>query len=143
MAQTALVTGAASGIGRAIALGLLRAGISVAGVDRSEEWLKEVAAAGNGLAGRFVPILADLEVAGACERAVADAERALGPIDALVNNAGIGQGSIRRQHRDWSIKFWEITPEHWQTFLTVNATAPVLLASSLSASAASATKTTK
>lgn len=128
---TAIVTGAASGIGRALVLGLLGAGVNVAGVDRSAEWLAEVARAAEGLKGRFVSILADLAEHGACDRAVEQAERALGPIEALVNNAGIGQASVRPGHREWPIKFWEISPEQWQTFLAVNATAPLMMARAL------------
>ncbi|HET6183788.1 MAG TPA: SDR family NAD(P)-dependent oxidoreductase [Acetobacteraceae bacterium] len=128
MEKTAIVTGAASGIGRAIALGLLGAGINVAGVDRSAEWLAEVARAAEGLKGRFVSILADLAEPGACDKAVAQAEGALGAIEALVNNAGIGQASVRPGQPRWPIKFWEITPEQWQLFLAVNATAPLMMA---------------
>ena len=126
--QTAFVTGAASGIGRAIALGLLREGHAVAGVDREPAWLDGLAGAARGLPGRFVPIRADLAVAGACDRAVDDAERALGRIDALVNNAGVGQGAVRPDQRNNPIRFWEVTPEQWQRFVAVNATAPLMMA---------------
>jgi NAD(P)-dependent dehydrogenase (short-subunit alcohol dehydrogenase family) len=128
MAETAIVTGAGSGIGRAIALGLLGAGIGVAAVDCEPRWLDELSGLARDLPGRLTPIVADLAEAGACERAVRQAERALGPIEALVNNAGIGQGAVRSDQRRNPIRFWEITPEQWQRFLAVNATAPLLMA---------------
>ena len=46
----------------------------------------------------------------------------------LVNNAGIGQSSIKADQRRNPLRFWEITPEQWQRFLSVNATGPILMA---------------
>jgi NAD(P)-dependent dehydrogenase (short-subunit alcohol dehydrogenase family) len=126
--QTAIVTGAASGIGRAITLGLLREGHDVAGVDREPAWLDNLASAARGLSGRLTPVQADLAEADACDRAVDEAERALGRIDVLVNNAGVGQGTIRPDQRRNPIRFWEVTPEQWQRFVAVNATAPLMMA---------------
>ncbi len=126
--QTAIVTGAGSGIGRAITLGLLREGLDVAGVDREAAWLDDLVGAARNLSGQFTPIRADLAEAGACDGAVDAAERALGRIDVLVNNAGVGQGSVRPDQRRNPIRFWEITPEQWQRFVAVNATAPLMMA---------------
>ncbi len=126
--HTVIVTGAASGIGRAITLGLLREGLDVAGIDREPTWLDDLAGAARDLPGRFAPIRADLAEEGACEAAVETAARALGPVTALVNNAGIGQGAVRADQRRNPIRFWEITPEQWQRFLAVNATAPLMMA---------------
>jgi NAD(P)-dependent dehydrogenase (short-subunit alcohol dehydrogenase family) len=49
-------------------------------------------------------------------------------IDVLVNNAGIGQASIKADARRSPIRMWDVTPEQWQRFLTVNATAPIMMA---------------
>ncbi len=126
--QVAIVTGAGSGIGRAITLGLLGAGVDVAGVDREPDRLEEVAGTARGGAGRFAPIRADLAEPGECERSVVAAQQALGPIEILVNNAGIGQGAVRADRRRNPIRFWEVTPEQWARFVAVNATAPLLMA---------------
>jgi len=51
-----------------------------------------------------------------------------GRIDVLINNAGIGQASIRDNARLSPIRFWEVAPEQWSRFLAVNATAPIMMA---------------
>jgi 3-oxoacyl-[acyl-carrier protein] reductase len=87
--QVAVVTGAASGMGRATARLFAAEGARVAAVDRTADDVRalvdEVVAAG----GEMVAIGADLADPDAPARAVADAREALGPIDILVNNAGI------------------------------------------------------
>jgi NAD(P)-dependent dehydrogenase (short-subunit alcohol dehydrogenase family) len=130
MTQTTILTGAASGLGRAMAFGLLGAGIDVAAVDRHEPLLHELAgvAAEQRLPGALQTITADLSEEDSFTT-IADAALArFGGIDALVNNAGIGQASVRADQRRNPIRFWEITPEQWHRFVAVNATAPLLLA---------------
>ncbi|MET9346060.1 3-hydroxybutyrate dehydrogenase [Streptomyces termitum] len=80
--RTALVTGAAGGIGRACALRLAAAGARVRAVDRAAEGLAELAAGAGGLPGTVEPHLLDLTDLDAAERAAAGA-------DILVNNAGL------------------------------------------------------
>jgi NAD(P)-dependent dehydrogenase (short-subunit alcohol dehydrogenase family) len=128
--QAAIVTGAASGIGRAMALGLLQGGIDVAAVDKEAAWLDELekAAGGKGFGGALQTIRADLSDPAAFETIVSTVLGAYGRIDILVNNAGIGQGSIRADQRRNPIRFWEITPQQWGRFLAVNATAPLMMA---------------
>jgi len=130
MAQTAILTGAASGLGRAMALGLLAAGIDVAGVDKDEAPLRELAgvAAERRLPGALQTITADLSQEESFATIIDAALARFGGIDALVNNAGIGQGSVRADQRRNPIRFWEITPEQWRRFVAVNATAPLMLA---------------
>jgi NAD(P)-dependent dehydrogenase (short-subunit alcohol dehydrogenase family) len=128
--QTAIVTGAASGIGRAMTLGLLESGVDVAAVDREPSWLQELSglAAERRLSGALQTIRADLAEAGTAQDVVAQARARFARIDVLVNNAGIGQGAVRPDQRRNPIRFWEITPEQWQRFLAVNATAPLMMA---------------
>jgi NAD(P)-dependent dehydrogenase (short-subunit alcohol dehydrogenase family) len=127
--NTAIVTGAASGIGRALTLGLLGAGIDVAAVDREASWLDELkGAAAAGLSGQLQILQADLSDPASFDRIVAAVLAAAGRIDILVNNAGIGQGSIRADQRHNPLRFWDITPAQWDRFVTVNATAPLMLA---------------
>jgi NAD(P)-dependent dehydrogenase (short-subunit alcohol dehydrogenase family) len=128
--QAAIVTGAASGIGRAMSLGLLAAGIDVAAIDREAAWLEELEelAFSRPLAGTLHPIRADLADPAAFEAIVAAVLSRLGRLDILVNNAGIGQGAIRADQRHNPIRFWEITPQQWSRFVAVNATAPLMMA---------------
>jgi NAD(P)-dependent dehydrogenase (short-subunit alcohol dehydrogenase family) len=121
--QVAIVTGAASGIGRAMTLGLLDAGIDVAAVDRDPVWLGELEEEANDseLIGGLHTILADLTDPSSYDAIVSTVLRARSRVDILVNNAGIGQGSIRADQRRNPIRFWEILPEQWSRFVTVNA----------------------
>jgi len=128
--RVAIVTGAASGIGRAMTLGLLSGGIDVAGVDKEPVWLDELkaAASGRSFSGALQTIRADLTDPASFETIVSTVLGASGRIDVLINNAGIGQDSIRADRRRSPIRFWEITPEQWSRFVAVNATAPLMMA---------------
>ncbi|MGE5793231.1 MAG: SDR family NAD(P)-dependent oxidoreductase [Bacteroidota bacterium] len=90
--RTAVVTGAGSGLGRAIALALAARGARVAAVDidagSAEETAKMIASAG----GRAIALRADTSVAADVDRAVTGAVKQLGPLEIMVNNAGILDG---------------------------------------------------
>ena len=118
--KTVIVTGAASGIGRAMALGLSQAGLDVVAVDRNAEALRTLPAP-------IKPVAADLADPASFDTIVSETLGAFGAIDILVNNAGIGQAAIRTDQRKNPIRFWEVTPEQWNRFLTVNATAPIMM----------------
>ena len=126
--KTAIVTGAASGIGRAMAIGLATAGIDVVAVDRAAQPLAAAAASASGLPGKFIAYPADLSQADSFDGIVQAALAISGRIDILVNNAGVGQASIKADQRRNPIRFWEITPEQWTRVLAVNATAPIMMA---------------
>jgi 2-hydroxycyclohexanecarboxyl-CoA dehydrogenase len=111
--RTVLVTGAGRGIGRSIALRFAEEGARVALVARTapelEETARQVAAAG----GRSVVLPADITTPGAADACVARTEKELGPLDVLVNNAGI---FIWRP-------FLEVSPEDWDRVIATNLTA--------------------
>jgi len=109
--RVALVTGASSGIGRATAILLAERGARVMAVARNEARLAEV----RRLAG--VETLAlSLEDAAACEAAVEETRRRLGPIGILVNNAGRG-GFLDHP-------IWEESRENWRQTLALNLDTP-------------------
>lgn len=85
--KTALVTGAAQGIGREVVLALAREGARVILVDRSRI-AHEVAEEASALGAQAAVILADVEQYAACRRMVNRAARLTGRIDVLVNNVG-------------------------------------------------------
>ena len=89
--KTALVTGASGGIGRALAAGLAGAGATVALHGRSEEQLAQARRDIESAGGRAMAITADLNDPAACDRLIADAQRALGRLDVLVNCAGMNR----------------------------------------------------
>ena len=89
--RVALVTGGSRGIGRAIAVSLAEAGAVVAVNYREKAAEAEaVAQAVRANGGKAVTVRADVSQAGEVARMIAEVARTLGPIDVLVNNAGIG-----------------------------------------------------
>ena len=89
--RTAIVTGGGRGLGRAIGCHLARAGARVALVARTRSQLEEAASAIVAEGGRALPIVADVTDRRAVDFAVEEAERTLGPISILVNNAGLAR----------------------------------------------------
>jgi 3-oxoacyl-[acyl-carrier protein] reductase len=87
--RTAVVTGGARGIGRAIALELAAAGLPVALVARSRDALEETAEQIAQQGGTAHVIVADLGHEEERQRVAAEATDALGRVDVLVNNAGV------------------------------------------------------
>jgi 3-oxoacyl-[acyl-carrier protein] reductase len=108
--KLALVTGAARGIGKAIALTLARDGANVVVADVDLEGAQQVAQAIEGLGRETRAIRADVSQREDVERLVSEAVSLFGKIDILVNNAGI----IRRGC------FVEHSPDEWQKVLAVN-----------------------
>jgi len=106
--RKALVTGANTGIGQAIAVALAQAGADVAVAGRSEpaETLRRIEEAGR----KAVDIAADLSSIEPVERVIAETVGSLGGIDILVNNAGI----IRRN------ELAEFTEEDWDAVVDTN-----------------------
>ncbi len=117
--RVALVTGAASGIGRAIALAFSQAGALVVlnHLDRAQE-AAAVAAQIESRGGRACVVEADVTKADQLAAMVAQVEQAFGPVEVLVNNAGIIQEK----------PFLDITLQAWDRMLAVDLTS-VFLAS--------------
>lgn len=110
---TALVTGASSGIGAAIALALARCGYDVAVSAREIETLGDTIAGIRATGRRALPIALDLRSQASIEQAISAAIDAFGKLDVLVNNAG---APFIRIHAT------EITSEQWDTVMSINVT---------------------
>ncbi|MBF0695167.1 MAG: 3-ketoacyl-ACP reductase [Flavobacterium sp.] len=108
--KTALITGAGKGIGRAIALALAAEGVQVALLSRTKSQLEEVATEIRSNGGKAIVVTANVGTKSEVDTAVADVQNQLGPIDILINNAGIGKFG----------KFMELSPEEWQNIIQVN-----------------------
>jgi len=114
--KVAVVTGAARGLGRAIALRLARDGAAVAlwdlRADEVEQTTKEIRDAG----GRALACVGDAADAAEVARIAAQIRAGLGPVSILVNNAGI----VGFQ------KFMTITEEQWDRMMRINMKGPFL-----------------
>jgi 3-oxoacyl-[acyl-carrier protein] reductase len=104
--QVALVTGGGRGIGENVARELAAAGMRVAVSARTEEQVRATAEEVDGLA-----VVADVSRQDDVERMVETVERELGPIDLLVNNAGVGD--------TWTPP-WEQDPAEWWRVFEIN-----------------------
>lgn len=115
--QVALVTGAGRGFGRAIAERLAGEGASVALLSRSLAELDDVAQRIRGAGGQAIGIRCDVTDDGSIVQAVAKVQELLGPIDLMVNNAGVPGpfGPI-----------WKIDPDEWWRAQAIHIRAPML-----------------
>ena len=114
--RVALVTGAGSGIGRAVALALGQAGFQVVLAGRREETLRETARAGGEA---MLPVVADVSQPSALDRLFGAVGERFGRLDVLFNNAGVGAPGV---------SFDEITFEQWKAVLDINLTGAFLCA---------------
>jgi NAD(P)-dependent dehydrogenase (short-subunit alcohol dehydrogenase family) len=88
--KIALVTGAGTGIGKAVALALMREGYAVVLAGRRRDKLEETAAEGNTIAATSLVVPTDVSDPGAVKALFAVARETFGRLDVLFNNAGIG-----------------------------------------------------
>jgi NAD(P)-dependent dehydrogenase (short-subunit alcohol dehydrogenase family) len=108
--KVALVTGAASGLGRAIAIGLAQHGADVATADQNLPGAEETSKVIRGLGRRTIAIQVDVTDYGQVEAMVQQTESALGPPEIAFNVPGI---NIRKQAL-------ELTPEEFRRVIDVN-----------------------
>ena len=101
--RMAVVTGAGSGIGRAIALALAARGARVAAVDIDAASAKETADLISASGGRALAGECDTSAAAQLDRAVTAAVRALGPLEIMVNNAGVLDGYFNVDEMDEAV----------------------------------------
>lgn len=114
--KVALITGGSRGLGRAMALALARDGYQVAVTGRNEQKLAETA--------RELPVgrtfVADVTDPARTEGIIEEVTRTLGPIDVLINNAGIGGGDEGPQRLE------DMDTESWWRVHETNVKGPLL-----------------
>lgn len=115
--QVALVTGGGRGLGRAFAHALAAEGAVVSVTARTRSQVEETVKSIEDLGGRAVSIVGDVSNSDDIERMVSITEEQLGPVDLLVNNAGVG-GEVKPD--------WETDPENWWRTLEINLKGPYL-----------------
>lgn len=130
ISRKAVVTGSGGGLGRAIALGLLKAGHKVLVVDRRAESIQETLdlAEDMGYGKMAFGFTVDLTTDDAASEVMEAADRLLGGVEILVNNAGIGPDSVRKDYFANPLRFDELSDEVVRLFFDVNGVAPLLLA---------------
>jgi NAD(P)-dependent dehydrogenase (short-subunit alcohol dehydrogenase family) len=119
MAPTALITGAGSGIGRAVALGLLAKGYRVALAGRRADALAETAALAGESQANALAIPTDVGDASAVDALFEQIQSAFGRLDLLFNNAGTGAPPVPID---------QLAPAQWDRVVAANLTGSFLCA---------------
>jgi len=101
--KVAVVTGAARGIGQAIAKKLAQEGADVAICDLQAEWLAETAGIVQGFGRKALPLAVDVGDSDAVNACISEVVKVFGKVDIMVNNAGITKDTllVRMSDEDW------------------------------------------
>ncbi len=127
--RVVVLTGAAGGIGRAIADALLAAGHAVAALDNNATALERMASERPRAVadGHLITIAMDVSDEAACNDAARRTREHFGRVDALINNAGVGVSSLRPDAEARLPAIEELTPEVWDRFFAVNVRGAMLM----------------
>jgi NAD(P)-dependent dehydrogenase (short-subunit alcohol dehydrogenase family) len=116
-AKVVIVTGAGSGIGRAVAHGFLREGHAVALAGRREEALRETVAEAGAVGDRALVVPTDVTNAGSVRALFDETKRTFGRLDVLFNNAGVSAPGALLE---------DLTVDQWRSVVDVNLTGAFL-----------------
>src|SRR5216117_3095143 len=115
--KVAIVTGAGSGIGKAVALALMKEGYAVALAGRRKEALEGTATEGKASGARSLVVPTDVTDPALIQALFARTKEAFGRLDLLFNNAGTGAPPVPLE---------DLTVEQWKTVIDTNLTGPFL-----------------
>jgi NAD(P)-dependent dehydrogenase (short-subunit alcohol dehydrogenase family) len=119
--EVAIVTGGLRGLGRAMALGLLRTDRKVVAIGHIGEDIPEMQRDAGNRAGNLHCLALDLRQREACDRVVAETQRRFGAIDILVNNAGLTfTYTDPERFVKGPRKFWELSDDIVQNTMDTN-----------------------
>ena len=123
-----LITGGASGMGRAFTLAFARDGANVAFCDINEDGIREVEAEGASLPGAVVGFQTDITQEDQVTSLIQNAREALGGLNGLVNNAGIFRDGllVKKDRSTGEIK--KMSLKNWNAVINVDLTGPFLCA---------------
>ncbi len=127
----AIVSGGGRGLGRAMVMGLARAGIHVvATAARERAEIESVAEEVRRSGGEYevLPLIADVTKDDDCAQVVDAALKRFGRLDILVNNAGRGMKYISNEFLTQPTRFWEVTAESWRLVIDANVNGPFMMA---------------
>ena len=123
--QVVIVTGGGGGFGAAFTRAFLGAGAKVAAFDVAEAGLAALTEAHRGVnEDRLITEVVDIADFASCQAAVERVVERFGGLHVLINNAGLGMGSVRQDHHVDLIGIDEVTPEIWNQMVGVNLTGP-------------------
>ena len=123
--RVVIVTGAAGGFGQVICSSFLEAGAKVVAIDVSNEALQVIEKQNSTYRKeRLITKAADVSDYFQCQTAVHEAADYFDGVDILINNAGLGMGSVRRDHHIKLVSIDELTPDIWNKMIGVNLTGP-------------------
>ena len=124
--QVAIVTGGGRGLGRAMTLGLAKAGAAVVAAAAREGG--EIEHVAGEAPARILPILADVTKEEDCARIVAASLERFGRLDILVNNAGRGMKYVSENFMTEPTRFWQTPTDVWRLVIDTNVVGPFLMA---------------
>ncbi|MBZ8176654.1 SDR family oxidoreductase [Corynebacterium poyangense] len=116
--QTAIVTGAAGGIGSAVVTKFLESGVNVVAVDLHQQALEVLIEEAGSTRGKIITLVGDVTDPSLATRAMELSQSEFGGLDILINNAGMGSGMV---------PLWEIDLETWRRDIDVNLTSQFLM----------------
>ena len=121
--KIAIVTGGASpiGLGKAMAIAMIKAGARVSIIDINEEWLETTGDYIRNIAGKenIVTQFCDISDFHSARTAVANTIDIFGGLDILVNNAGIMGTNVEKKYS--RTNFWDVSIDRWNNVMAVNA----------------------
>ena len=128
--KVAIVTGGGGGMGGAMSLALASHGASVCAADVNRDAADKIAdeARKTTNSGTILPIAFDVTDFDDCARIVEVTRKELGPVNVLVNNAGVGMQTINENYMNEPAKFWLADLDRWQRMMDINFKGPFMMA---------------
>jgi len=126
--KVVVVTGSASGMGRAMARALAGDGATIAAVDVDPAGLERLGAEAGFTPRRFLALPTDISQLEACRRTIGAVVERFGTMHALVNCAGVSMAPAMPPGKQHPLNFWETDPQGWLTIQLINSAGAYFMA---------------